>query len=602
MNIERVKLKDGGVYPVSPAWFEGTEYNVQISNIDYNGVVGTMVSESTTSDGSTETTEMPFFKFTDHVMTKEELSAITISDVDCVIKLNEALKDDPNVPAKVYKQLETSVESLNGGLRLPRAIDVMTEPLGDSSTIDAAIFGIGEMAFMIASIPDDVVAKSPIVETSDSDKTTITLPEAGTYVTSMMFMMASMLRTELGVDYSVITYETKFTVSNGKFHFDNRYVGGSTIVDVYMDTVSDDDVICKILNRGGVATIDNVPTTDALLSVTIPLTGREYMKQAFIAASVKRQYVHLMYGDSYDVLFDPNMNGQMIAVSAPVSETDSSTRNYLGIQQLLPNPDYNADSGSITTHASGTIKASYISIVDAEKLEAARPTENDIVLVYDGNSWKSAADFTGAAVDIISVYGLNCAVKPSYGDKLIVCVYNPEISTSGTIQVSDVTIDKSVYKTKAGNFSKEFSYDGTKWTLLGATDEEDLSTYGITIGESATPASGDKIKVAVYDYKVEQAPASSLTMGSISVNSETFRAYTNELQGSIVFVYYYDGWHKTNASGVSDDAITAATDQGLVDLNSYGITIEEGHTPAYKDAMLIKGSGNSITLSVKKLI
>ena len=223
------------------------------------------------------------------------------------------------------------------------------------------------------------------------------------------------------------------------------------------------------------------------------------------------------------------------------------------------------------------------------------------MLVYDGNSWKSAADFTGAAVDIISVYGLNCTVKPSYGDKLIVCVYNPEISTTGTIQASDVTIDKSVYKTKAGNCSKEFSYDGTKWTLLGATDEEDLSTYGITISESATPASGDKIAVAVYAYKVEQAPASSLTGDAVSVDSETFGAYTNELQGSIVFVYYYDGWHKTDASDVSESAVAASTDQGLVDLNSYGITIEEGHTPAYKDAMLIKGSGNCITLSVKKL-
>lgn len=231
-----------------------------------------------------------------------------------------------------------------------------------------------------------------------------------------------------------------------------------------------------------------------------------------------------------------------------------------------------------------------------------RPTVNDIVLVYDGNSWKSAADFNGASVDIVSVYGLNCTVTPSYGDKLIVCVYNPEISTTGTIQAADVTIDKSVYKTKAGNSSKEFSYDGTKWTLLGETGEEDLSTYGITISESATPASGDKISVAVYDYKVEQAPASSLTGEAISVNSETFGTYTNELQGSIVFVYYYDGWHKTDASGVADSDIDASTDQGLVDLNSYGITIKEGHTPAYKDAMLIEGGGNCMTLSVQKLI
>ena len=159
----------------------------------------------------------------------------------------------------------------------------------------------------------------------------------------------------------------------------------------------------------------------------------------------------------------------------------------------------------------GTIKASDISIVNAETLEAMRPTVNDIVLVYDGNSWKSAADFAGAAVDIISVYGLSCTVTPSYGDKLIVCVYNPEISTTGTIQAADVTIDKSIYKTKAGNFSKDFHYDGTKWTLVGETEEEDLSTYGITISESATLASGDEISVAIYNYKVEQAPASSLT-------------------------------------------------------------------------------------------
>ena len=231
-----------------------------------------------------------------------------------------------------------------------------------------------------------------------------------------------------------------------------------------------------------------------------------------------------------------------------------------------------------------------------------RPTVNDIVLVYDGNSWKSAADFNGASVDIVSVYGLNCTVTPSYGDKLIVCVYNPEISTTGTIQAADVTIDKSVYKTKAGNFSKEFSYDGTKWTLLGETGEEDLSTYGITISGSATPASGDKISVAVYAYKVEQAPASSLTTDAVSVDSETFRAYTNELLGSIVFVYYYDGWHKTDASDVTESAVAASTDQGLVDLNSYGITIKEGHTPAYKDAILIEGSGNCITLSIHRLI
>lgn len=45
---------------------------------------------------------MPLFKFTDHVMTKEELSAITISDVDCVVKINEALKNDPNIPPEFY--------------------------------------------------------------------------------------------------------------------------------------------------------------------------------------------------------------------------------------------------------------------------------------------------------------------------------------------------------------------------------------------------------------------------------------------------------------------------------------------------------------------
>lgn len=42
------------------------------------------------------------FKFTDHVMTKEELSAITVSDVDCVVKINEALKDDPNISPEFY--------------------------------------------------------------------------------------------------------------------------------------------------------------------------------------------------------------------------------------------------------------------------------------------------------------------------------------------------------------------------------------------------------------------------------------------------------------------------------------------------------------------
>lgn len=162
----------------------------------------------------------------------------------------------------------------------------------------------------------------------------------------------------------------------------------------------------------------------------------------------------------------------MIAVSAPISETDPSTRNYLGIQRLDYNPYYSASSGGMNIrYNGGTINSSDISIVDAERLEAARPTVNDIVLVYDGNSWKSAADFAGAAVDIISVYGLNCTVTPSYGDKLIVCVYNPEISTTGTIQAADVTIDKSIYKTKAGNFSKDFRYDGTKWTLLGETEE-----------------------------------------------------------------------------------------------------------------------------------
>lgn len=611
MNIERVKLKDGSVYPVSPAWFEGTEYNAQMSNIDYKGAVGTFKIEETISDGTTQTMEFPFFKFTDHVMTKEELSAITISDVDCVLKINEAFKDDPNVPPEVYGsdvyfQLLEMVEMFKYGLRFPRVTDAKVLPfevLEDPIYLDCASFGSEDLSCMIISIPDDVAAKSPIVGGGENDKLTINIPGAGTYAISYALLILQLLSAEFGVDYPVVLYDLKFTVSNGKFHFDNRYVGGSAIVDVYMVEDSDnDDAIRKILSRANVAIIDNVPTTDELLSATISLSGKEYLKQAFMEAYVKRQYVHLMYGDGYDALFDSHRIGQMIAVSAPVSDTDSSTRNYLGIQKLNLYPYYSAHyNGMHINTDGGIIKDSDISIIDEEKFETARPTGNDIVLVYDGNSWKSAADFNGAAVDIVSVYGINCSINPFYGDKLIVCVYNPEISTTGTIQAADVTIDKGVYKTKAGNSSKEFSYDGTKWTLLGATDEEDLSTYGITISESATPASGDKIAVAVHAYKVEQAPASSLTGDAVSVDSKTFGAYTNELQGSIVFVYYYDGWHKTDASNLTESAVAASTDQGLVDLNSYGITIEEGHTPAYKDAMLIGGNGNCITLSVKKL-
>ena len=610
MNIERVKLKDGSVYPVSPAWFEGTEYNAQMSNIDYKGAVGTYKEELTKSDGTTETMEMPLFKFTDHVMTKEELSSITVSDVDCVAKINEALKDDPTVPPEfhdsgIYDEMLAMVEILNYGSRLPRASDVETRTLEleDPIFLDQAVFGTEDLSCIIISIPDDVAAKSPIVANKGSSKVTVTIPGAGTYAASDLLMQLSALSAQLRIDYPAIMYDMKFIVSNGKFHFDNRYVGSSAIVDVYMSMDGDNDnVICQILDREGVATIDNVPTTNTLLSATIPFSGKEYLKQALMASRTKYQYIHLIYGSGYDALIDPRGIGQMIAVSGPVSDTDLSTRNYLGIQKMEFNPNYSASIGRMNLRAKGSIMPSNISIVDAEKLEAARPTENDIVLVYDGNSWKSAADFTGAAVDIISVYGLDCTVMPSYGDKLIVCVYNPEISTTGTLQAADVTIDKSIYKTKAGNFSKEFEYDGTKWTLLGETNEEDLSTYGITISESATPASGDKIKVAVPAYDVEQARASSLTWEAVSVNSETFRAYTNELRGSIVFIYYDDGWHKTDASGVENSDIDASTDQGLVDLNSYGITIKEGHTPAYKDAMLIEGKGNCITLSVKKLV
>ena len=134
MNIERVKLKDGSVYPVSPAWFEGTEYNAQMSNIDYKGAVGTYKEELTKSDGTTETMEMPLFKFTDHVMTKEELSSITVSDVDCVAKINEALENDPTVPPEfhdlgIYDAMLEIVKILNYGPRLPRASDVETRTL-----------------------------------------------------------------------------------------------------------------------------------------------------------------------------------------------------------------------------------------------------------------------------------------------------------------------------------------------------------------------------------------------------------------------------------------------------------------------------------------
>lgn len=602
MNIERVKLKDGSVYPVSPAWFEGTEYGAQMSNIDYEGVTGTYVTEETKSNGDIQTMEMPFFKFTDHVMTKEELSAITISDIDCVVKPAEALKDNSDY-ADIYAAIEQVADPFSYGLRLPRAIDVETSPLGDSISFDYAAFGTDELSVMIISIPDDVVANSPIVIDEGDDKLTITVPEAGTYATSPTFMYLTMLSAEFGVDFPLITYDLKFTVSNGKFHFDNRYLGGSAIVDVCIDTVgSQGDVICKILDRTSAAEISNASTNSTLLSVTIPLTGREYVKQALTRAIAKRQYIHLMYEGNYEALFDSMGAGQMIAVTKPSTGADSVVRTYLGIQTLDVRVDYNVARGSMKMGSGGTIQSSYISIVNETQLEASRPTENDIVLVYNGTSWKNAADFSGAAVDIIALYGLSCTTAPSYGDKLIVCVYDPEVSTTGTIQASDVAIDKSVYKTKAGNFSKEFSYDGTKWTLLGATDEADLSTYGITISESATPASGDKITVAVQAYKVEKAPASSLTEDSVSIDPETFGAYTNELQGSIVFVYYYDGWHKTNAAGTSDSDINSSTDQGLVDLSVYGITIEEGHTPAYKDAMQIEGGGNCITLSVKRLI
>lgn len=293
MNIERVKLKDGSVYPVSPAWFEGTEYNAQISNIDYKGVVGTYKEEHTYSDGTTEIMEMTVFKFTDHVMTKEELLAITISDVDCVAKINEALKDDPNVPPEVYDssayyQLLQMVEMLNHGLRLPRATDVEALPIEvpeDPISLDYAAFGDGEMSCEIISIPDDVAAKSPIVFEGEGVKITVTIPGAGTYATSEMLMILPMLNAQFGVDYPVMMYDMKFTVSNGKFHFDNRYVGGSAIANVYMSMDSNnDEVIRKILNRKMVATIDNVPTTDTLLSVTIPLSGKEYLKQAINAA------------------------------------------------------------------------------------------------------------------------------------------------------------------------------------------------------------------------------------------------------------------------------------------------------------------------------
>lgn len=226
------------------------------------------------------------FKFTDHVMTKEELSAITLSDVDCVVKINEALKDDPNVSPEIYDsmlyyELLKMVEMFNYGFRLPRATDVEALPLAleDPISLDSAAFGGGSLSCMIVSVPDDVAAKSPIVVDQGGNKVTVTIPGAGTYATSDMFMQMSMLSSEFGVDYPVLMYDMKFTVSNGKFHFDNRYVGGSAIVDVVMNNDSDnEDVICKILNRESAATIDNVPTTEALLSVTIPLSGKEYLK------------------------------------------------------------------------------------------------------------------------------------------------------------------------------------------------------------------------------------------------------------------------------------------------------------------------------------
>lgn len=177
------------------------------------------------------------------------------------------------------------VEMFKYGLRLSRKTDVKAIPLSDTISAEYTEFGSEGMSCMICSLPDDAAVNSPFISGSDGNKLTITIPEAGTYVTSDMLMGLSMLSTQLGLEYPVMMYDMKFTVSNGKFHFDNRYVGGSAIVDVYIGVDSDnDEVIRKILNREMVATIDNVPTTDTLLSVTIPLSGKEYLKQAINAA------------------------------------------------------------------------------------------------------------------------------------------------------------------------------------------------------------------------------------------------------------------------------------------------------------------------------
>ena len=83
------------------------------------------------------------------------------------------------------------------------------------------------------------------------------------------------------------------------------------------------------------------------------MTAKEYLKQALMGASTKGQYVHFRYGGSYDAIFDPNMIGQIIAVTGPVSDMDTSTRNYLGIQKLELYPNYAADCHGMRTNNSG---------------------------------------------------------------------------------------------------------------------------------------------------------------------------------------------------------------------------------------------------------